>query len=54
MTNAIIIAVVAIIVGAAVWYIIKEKKQGKCVGCPNSKVCGSKCSGGCSGCAGHE
>ena len=49
MTNIIVIAIVAIIIGAAVWYIVKEKKQGsKCIGCPNSKVCSAKscCSGG--------
>ena len=44
MDNIIVIAVVALIVGAAVWYIQKEKRRGiHCVGCPDSKTC----SGGC-------
>ena len=47
MTNVIIIAVVAIILGAAIGYIIKEKMRGTvCIGCPSAGTC----SGGCSGC----
>ena len=47
MTDLIIIAIVALIVGFAGRYIYKEKKAGKtCVGCPYS----GKCSGRCSGC----
>ena len=39
-----IIAVVALIIGAAVFYIIRTKRSGqRCVGCPHSKTC----SGGC-------
>ena len=53
MDNIIVTAVVALIVGAAVWYIRKEKRRGiHCVGCPDSKTC----SGGwhdCSGCCSH-
>ena len=49
MTNVIIIAVVAVILGAAEGYIIKEKKRGTvCIGCPSAGTCG----GGCSGCGG--
>ena len=52
MTNIIVIAVVAAILGAAIWYIRKEKRQGAhCVGCPHTASCGSKCSS-CSGCCG--
>ena len=52
MTNIIVIAVVAAILGAAIWYIRKEKRQGAhCVGCPHAASCGSKCSS-CSGCCG--
>lgn len=41
MTDFIIIGVVAVIVGLAVAYIIKEKKRGtRCIGCS---------AGGCSG-----
>ena len=55
MTNLIIIAVVAVIVGSAVAYIIKEKKAGtRCIGCPDSGTCSGSCQG-CSGCGGsHE
>ena len=43
MTNIMVIAVVALIVGAAVTYIIKAKKRGvKCVGCPMAGECSRK------------
>lgn len=43
----IVIAIVAVIVGLAAWYIYKEKKSGKkCIGCPDG-TCSS-----CSSCAG--
>ena len=49
MIDFLIIAIVALIVGLAGFYIYKEKKAGKtCVGCPYS----GKCSGGCGGCCG--
>ena len=48
MTDVIVIAVLAVILGAAVRYIYKAKKSGaKCIGCPVSA-----CSGKCSGCSG--
>ena len=41
MDDLIIIAVLAVIIGAAVAYIIKAKKSGKkCIGCPYSESCG--------------
>jgi len=44
MTDIIIIAVIALIVGLAAFYICKAKKSGKkCIGCPHS----DSCSGGC-------
>lgn len=47
MSNLIILAVVAVIVGAAIAYIVKEKKKGTvCIGCPSAGTC----SGGCGGC----
>ena len=49
MINAIVILILAIIVGAAVAYIIKEKKRGvKCIGCPYAGQCAnrSKCRNG--------
>ena len=46
--DIIIIAVVAAILGFAVFYIVKAKKSGKkCIGCPDS----GSCSGGCGGCS---
>lgn len=45
----IILAVIALILGFAGWYIYKAKKSGKkCIGCPD----GASCSGQCSGCNG--
>ncbi len=54
MENYIIIAVVAVIIGLAAWYVIRAKKRGqKCIGCPggcsakqNENGCGC-CSCGC-------
>jgi len=53
MENIILIAVIVLIIGLAVFYVIKAKKSGrKCIGCPESCTCGS-CSG-CCGCGGKE
>ena len=44
MTNFIIIAVLIIVLGIALFYIVKEKKKGTvCVGCPHAGTCGAKC-----------
>ena len=52
MDNVIIIAVIAAILGAAIWYIRKEKRKGAaCIGCPHGASCAGKC-GSCSGCCG--
>jgi uncharacterized membrane protein YraQ (UPF0718 family) len=41
--DIIIGIIIALIIGAAVFYIIKEKKKGKkCIGCPYANSC-SKC-----------
>jgi hypothetical protein len=46
----VIIAVVVLALGLALWYIHRTKKKGiKCIGCPD----GAKCSGHCSGCSGN-
>ena len=57
MEEIIAIVIIALIIGLAVFYIIKEKKSGrKCIGCPNSKTCSMKnkkehhCEG-CCGCS---
>ena len=40
----IAIAVIALIIGAAVFYIVRARRRGeKCVGCPYAKQCGGKC-----------
>ncbi len=45
ITNIIAIAVIVLIVGGAVFYIVRAKKRGdKCVGCPYAKQCGGNCS----------
>lgn len=52
MDNLIVIGVVALVIGLAVWYIRKEKRRGvQCVGCPESKTCSGQC-GSCNGCRG--
>ncbi|MBE5922495.1 MAG: FeoB-associated Cys-rich membrane protein [Lachnospiraceae bacterium] len=63
MENFVIIAILAVILGAAIIYIVKAKKRGvKCIGCSAGGAChcASKpktehdacCDGGC-GCGCH-
>ncbi len=41
MTDIIIIAVVALVIFGAGYYIYREKKKGKkCIGCPYADSCG--------------
>ena len=58
MADIIIIAVIAVVVGIAVAYIIREKKRGvKCIGCSSAGTCARRHSGapGCScGCSGEQ
>ena len=43
MENGILIAVLVVIVGLAVRYVYKAKKNGEtCIGCPHSRMCRSK------------
>ena len=50
MKNFIVILILIIILGLALTYIIKQKKNGvKCIGCPSGKNCASKKDGNCSG-----
>ncbi|MBQ2854662.1 MAG: FeoB-associated Cys-rich membrane protein [Oscillospiraceae bacterium] len=38
------IAIVILILGCAILYIRREKKQGvQCIGCPDSKTCSGQC-----------
>lgn len=50
--DIIVILVIALIVGGATAYIIKQKKNGaRCIGCPDSKTCAARtCTGTCQGC----
>ncbi len=46
MTDLVVIAIVAVIIAAALGYIIRAKKRGvKCIGCPAAAHCHS-CSQG--------
>lgn len=54
IANVILVAVLAVIVVAAVVYVVKAKKSGaKCIGCPHSGACSknaeknSSCTCGC-------
>lgn len=49
----ILIAVIVLaVIGAAVFYIRKEKKNGaRCIGCPDSKTCAHNCAGCTGNCA---
>lgn len=50
MTDLIIIAILVVIIGSAVAYIMKAKKSGvKCIGCPEGGSCAHK-DGEASGC----
>ena len=47
VVDYIAIGAIALVVGAAVFYIVRAKRRGqKCVGCPYSKQCSSKCTCG--------
>ncbi len=51
----IAIVLIVLIIGAALFYIIKAKKSGKkCIGCPNSGSChkNNKSSHNCENCCG--
>lgn len=41
MVDLIVVAILLVLVGSAVIYIVKEKKKGtKCIGCPVEGGCG--------------
>ena len=47
--EVIAIAVIVLIIGGALFYVIKAKKSGKkCIGCPYSCGCKNTKKGGCS------
>ena len=46
MTDIIIIGILVLVVGSAVFYIVRAKKKGaKCIGCPAAGNCPSKSGG---------
>ncbi len=53
LIDILILAVIAVIIGLAIFYIRYSKKKGKkCIGCPDSGSCSGNCSGSCSDCPG--
>ena len=53
MENLIVAIILLAVIGAVVFYLVKEKKKGRqCVGCPYSKQCAEHCLGGTSCCGG--
>lgn len=43
MENVVLIAVILLAVGLAIWYLLKSKKNGKkCIGCPYQDCCSTK------------
>lgn len=50
LADVLILVLVLIIIGAAVYYIRKEKSEGRCVGCPYAKECAAKKAGKSGGC----
>lgn len=49
MADFLTVLILAAVLGAAIWYLVRSKKNGAaCVGCPHSKTCSShKAEGGC-------
>lgn len=49
MSDIIVIAIVVVLVGLAIGYIVRQKRSGaRCIGCAHSKSCGSSgCGCGC-------
>lgn len=46
MANLIVAAILVILIGTAIAYIVKEKKRGtKCIGCPSAGQCSSASAG---------
>ena len=44
MTDILALGVLVLILGAAIGYIVRQKKKGaKCIGCPHAQTCQSKC-----------
>lgn len=49
ITDIVIGLIIVLAVGAAIAYIVREKKKGvMCIGCPEGGTCARKGKGGCS------
>lgn len=47
MANVIVVIILILVLGMAVRYIVKSKKNGaKCIGCPYCDSCSGKCEDG--------
>ena len=45
MNNLAAIAIIVLILGNAIWYIVRKRKKGiKCIGCPHASQCNLDCS----------
>lgn len=42
MADAIVVLILVLVLGLAIRYIIIQKKQGKCIGCPSASSCSKK------------
>ena len=51
MIDFVLIAILFLIVGGIVFYLVRARRRGeKCIGCPYAKMCQSgKCGGACHG-----
>lgn len=50
MADFVVLLMIALIVGAAIFYIVKEKKKGShCIGCPDATTCPHAHDGQCGG-----
>ena len=55
MADLIVGGILLVIVGTAIRYIYKEKKNGSpCIGCPNGGSCGGKNGRSSCSCGGHS
>ncbi|MBO5408019.1 MAG: FeoB-associated Cys-rich membrane protein [Clostridia bacterium] len=44
MKNLLVIGIIAILFGNAIWYLVRKRKQGtKCIGCPYASECNRNC-----------
>ena len=55
MIDIVLIIILAAIIAAIVFYLVREKKRGvTCIGCPHAKECADKHASGCCGCGKNE